>query len=317
MKNQITGIHHITALAGDSRQNLDFYTGILGMRLVKKTVNFDAPEVYHLYYGDETGSPGTILTFFPYEGIRRGSRGDGLVNSTTFSVPISSIGFWENRLRRFGVPGKKARERMGNEVFLYFEDPDGLGLELVFNERDTRPGFSYGHIPLEHSIRGFYSAEIWAGGVEPTAAMLTGQMDHVLIAEQGNRFRFAAADSPGNYLDIVVPDTRNGGMSGAGTVHHLAFNTPDEESQLVIREGILQRIVNTSPVIDRHYFKSFYFREPSGVLFEVATEIPGFAIDEPVSELGGSLMLPPRYEGSRQQIELGLKPLSLNLEAYQ
>ena len=317
MKRNITGIHHITALASDPAKNLDFYTGVLGLRFIKKTVNFDAPDVYHLYYGDEAGSPGSILTFFPYEGIRRGSHGKGLVNTTTLSVPLDSIGFWEERLKRFGVPHKYAQERLGNEVFIYFEDPDGLGLELVFNEHDPRPGFTYGHIPAEHAIRGFFSAEIWAGGYERTAALLTNQMDHVLIAEQGNRFRFAATDAPGNYIDILVPNASGNGMSGAGTIHHLAFSTPDEETQLIARRRIAERMLNPTPVIDRQYFKSIYFREPSGVLFEVATEAPGFAVDEPAESLGEGLMLPPRYEPFRPQLEKSLPALKLNLEAYQ
>jgi glyoxalase family protein len=317
MSQKITGIHHITALAADSAKNLDFYSGVLGMRLVKKTVNFDSPDVYHLYYGDESGSPGSILTFFPYEGIRRGSHGKGLVNTTSFSVPMDAIGFWEERFKRFHVPYKHAQERLGNEVFMYFEDPDGLGLELVFNDRDSRPGFTYGHIPLEYSIRGFFSAEIWAAGYERTAALLTMNMDHVLIAEQGNRFRFAASDAPGNYIDILVPGSAGNGMSGAGTIHHLAFSTPDGESQLIVRKRLTDRGMKPTPVIDRQYFQSIYFREPSGVLFEVATELPGFAVDEPSDKLGGELKLPPRYEAFRPQIEKGLKSLVLDPQSFQ
>lgn len=317
MSQKITGIHHITALAADSAKNLDFYTGVLGMRLVKKTVNFDAPDVYHLYYGDETGSPGSILTFFPYEGMRRGSHGKGLINTTTLSVPYASIGFWEERLRRYQVPCKHPQERLGNEVFMYFEDPDGLGLELVFNDRDERSGFTYGNIPPEHSIRGFYSAEIWASGYERTASLLTGQLDHVMIAEQGNRFRFAARDIPGHYIDILVPHSAGNGMSGAGTVHHLAFSTPDGESQLIVRKKLADRGMKPTPVIDRQYFQSIYFREPAGILFEVATEAPGFSVDESPDALGEELKLPPRYEAFRPQIEKGLKPLVVRPESFE
>ena len=216
MAKLINGIHHVTALADAPQRNVDFYTGILGLRLVKKTVNFDAPEVYHLYYGNETGQPGTIMTFFPYAGIQPGRHGNGMLNTTTFSVPSSSLAFWEARLKRFNVEFKPPRERFENETVMYFEDPDGLGLELVFSTKDSRPAFSYGHIPIEHSIKGFYNVEIWEEGYERTAGLLTEQMDHTLISESGNRFRFAPNDSPGCYIDILCsPDTLRG-LGGGG-----------------------------------------------------------------------------------------------------
>ena len=230
MEKLIKGIHHVTALAGDPQRNLDFYTGILGLRLVKKTVNFDAPDVYHFYYGDETGQPGSILTFFPYEGIQRGRHGKGMLNVTTFSVPSNSIEFWEKRLKQFNINYTPAQDRFEGEAAMYFQDPDGLGLELVFNDSDPREGFSYGAIPKEHSIKGFYSVEIWQEGYERTAGLLTEVLDHKLIAEKGNRFRFAASDQPGNYIDILCsPDSRRG-LGGGGTVHHLAFNTLNQRN---------------------------------------------------------------------------------------
>lgn len=316
MNKLITGIHHVTALAGDPQKNLDFYCGILGVRLVKKTVNFDAPEVYHFYYGDETGQPGTILTFFPYKGIAQGRHGKGMLNTTGFSVPSASMNYWLERLKKFGVPYKTPVERFENEAAFYFEDPDGLGLELIFNDADVRAGFTYGHIPLEYSIRGFYSVEIWEEGYERTAAVLIEQMDHVLIAEKGNRFRFAATTSPGNYIDILCSPESLRGLSGGGTVHHIAFATPDAQTQLAAREKIAKRMLNPTPVMDRQYFTSVYFREPGGVLFEIATAGPGFAIDESKEHLGETLKLPSWYEPYRPQIENAVIPVSLHLDRY-
>ncbi len=316
MEKLIDGIHHVTAMAGDPQKNLDFYAGVLGLRMLKKTVNFDAPDVYHFYYGDENGQPGTILTFFPFENIQKGRRGKGMLNVTTFSVPSSSISYWVQRLKQFDVNHKQAQERFSSEMVIYLEDPDGLGLELVFNDKDSRPGFSYGAIPLENSIKGFYSVEIWQEGYERTAGLLTEVMDHRLIEEKGNRFRFATSDEPGKYIDILcVPDSQRG-LGGGGTVHHLAFNTVNLESQAKVREKILTRGLNPTPVLDRQYFESIYFREPGGVLFEVATAEPGFAVDELPEDLGKELKLPPQYESRRKAIEQTLRPVSLNLEKF-
>ena len=316
MAQLITGIHHITAMADDPQRNLDFYAGILGLRLVKKTVNFDAPEVYHFYFGNELGEPGTILTFFPYEGIQRGRHGKGMLNITSFSVAGGSINFWEKRLQKFNIKYKEAQERFSGETVIYFEDPDGLGLELVFNDKDDRQPFSYGHIPVEHSIKGFYGAEIWEEGYERTAALLTELMDHKLIEEKGNRFRFAATNAPGNYIDIIPKPDAMRGLGGGGTVHHIAFSTPDEETQVKARKVLTENYVNPTPVLDRQYFKSIYFREPGGVLFEIATATPGFAIDEEKAHLGESLKLPPQYEPHRKEIEGIVKPVELNFEKF-
>ncbi len=312
----ITGIHHITAIASDARLNIDFYSGILGLRFIKKTVNFDDPGTYHLYYGDETGSPGSVLTFFPYPGARQGRHGAGLVNTTTFSVPMDSISYWENRFKKHRINYKDAQERFGKEVFIYFEDHDGLGLELVFNEKDDRKPFSYGNIPEEYAIRGFHSAEIWARGYERTGGLLTEQLDHKLIEERGNRFRFAATDSPGNYIDILVPASGMPGLGGAGTVHHIAFRTGDRESQLEVMHKVRKTGIRPSPIMDRQYFQSIYFREPGNVLFEVATDGPGFTIDERMEEFGNELKLPPQYENRREQIEQMLPEVSVNLKDY-
>lgn len=315
MDKLITGIHHITALAGNAQPNIDFYCGILGLRLVKKTVNFDAPEVYHFYYGNETGQPGTILTFFPYEGLTGGRHGKGMLNTTTFSVSLSSLNYWEERLKKYNINFKGPTERF-EETVIYFEDHDGLGLELVFTDRDQRPGYTYGHIPADHSIKGFYSAEIWVEGYERSAALLTEQMDHVKIGEKGNRFRFAATNAPGNYIDLVcMPDAMKG-LGGAGTVHHIAFSTPDADTQNAVRTKLSQRMLNPTPVLDRNYFTSIYFREPGGVLFEVATAGPGFLVDENKDDLGNALKLPEQYEQYRGQIEKAVVPITINVDKY-
>lgn len=311
--NKITGIHHITAIAGNPQTNIDFYTGVLGLRLVKKTVNFDAPDVYHFYYGNSTGEPGTILTFFPFGDIAKGRRGKGMLNTISFSVPLEALSFWEQHLKKSNVYHTGAQERFNNEIVILLEDPDGLNLELVFNDSDNRPGFTYGVIPLEYSVKGFYSVEIWEEGYERTAGLLTEQLDHKLIAEKGNRFRFAADDSPGNYVDIVCSPDSLKGLGGNGTVHHIAFSTPNKETQGEVRLKIVERMLNPTPVIDRQYFHSIYFREPGGVLFEVATAEPGFTIDEPESSLGEKLKLPPQYEQHRSKIEQVLKPVKLNV----
>lgn len=316
MGKLITGIHHVTAIAAGAQQNLDFYVGILGLRMVKKTVNFDAPEVYHFYYGDEEGTPGSILTFFPYAGLTRGRHGKGMLNTTTFSVAASSFDYWTSRLKRFSIAYKEPIERFENETVIYFEDPDGLGLELVFNNMDSRTGFTRGPIPAENAIKGFYNVEIWEEGYERTAGLLTEQMDHVLIAEKGNRFRFAADDSPGNYVDIVCSPDSLRGLGGSGTVHHIAFKTPDAASQIEVRTRIVKRILNPTPVLDRNYFTSIYFREPGGVLFEVATAGPGFAVDESPEHLGESLKLPKQFEQNREAIEKTVVPVSINVEDY-
>lgn len=316
MNQLITGIHHVTAIASNAQKNIDFYTGVLGLRLVKKTVNFDGPDVYHFYYGDEMGNPGTILTFFPYQGLVNGRHGKGMLNTTSFSVPSSSINFWLDRLRRFDINYKKPQERFIGEVVIYFEDEDGLGLELVFNDLDTRRGFSTGPVPEEHAIKGLYNVEIWEEGYERTAGLLTTQLDHQLIGEKGNRFRFAAKDAPGNYVDVLCSPDSLKGLSGSGIVHHIAFATPDATTQAEVRLRMVQRMLNPTPVLDRSYFTSIYFREPGGVLFEVATSGPGFGIDETPANLGKTLKLPPQFEADREKIESALAPITVNTDKY-
>jgi glyoxalase family protein len=317
MNNKITGLHHVTALTSNAQQNLDFYTGILGLRLVKKTINFDAPDVYHLYYGDETGKPGTILTFFPFHGLAKGRKGKGQLTVTSFSIPENALDYWMKRLKKFRIEFEDPQERFNDEAFIYFEDQDGLGIELIGNKTDKREGFSYGQIPQEYAIKGFYSVSLSEEGYERTAGLLTEQMDHRLIAEKGNRFRFSSSGEPGGFVDILCSPDELRGLGGSGTVHHVAFATPNDKTQLEFREKLVTRgVVNPTPVIDRQYFHSVYFREPGGILFEAATSDIGFTLDESEEHLGESLKLPSWEETKRQQIEKLLTPLSLNIEKF-
>lgn len=316
MKKLVSGIHHVTAMAGNPQKNVDFYAGILGVRFVKKTVNFDAPDVYHFYYGDEVGLPGSIMTFFPFgDDIRGGRHGKGMLNTTSFSVPRTALPYWEKRLKQFDIDYTTIDSRFGGETAFYFKDHDGLGLELVFSDRDQRPGFTYGHIPIEHSIRGFYGVEIWEHALDATASLLTERLDHVLIGQEGNRFRFAADDKPGNFVDLVIDPQAARGQQGNGTVHHIAFATEDQSSQEELRAK-LEGAASPTPIIDRQYFTSIYFREPGGVLFEVATNGPGFPVDEDVAHLGEELKLPPQYEEHRNAIEQAVTPIVFKPSEY-
>jgi len=312
----VTGIHHVTALADDAQKNVDFYTGILGLRMVKKTINFDAPDVYHLYYGNETGAPGTIMTFFPYSGLIKGRHGKGQMTTTSFSAPASSLDYWLKRLDKFNIKHTAPQTRFENEQFIYMEDVHGLGLELVFNETDTRLGFSYGQIPIEHSVKGFYGVELSEEGYERTASLLLEIMDHQLVTEKGTRFRYSASNKPGDFVDVFCTPESMRGLSGSGTIHHLAFATHDEDTQLQAREKLLTKGFDVTPVIDRQYFHSIYFREPGGVLFEIATLPPGFAVDEEPSHLGEALKLPSWVEPSRQTIESELVPVKIQTDKF-
>ncbi|MGF1637714.1 MAG: VOC family protein [Cyclobacteriaceae bacterium] len=316
MNSHITGLHHVTALSSDPQKNLDFYAGILSLRLVKKTINFDAPNVYHLYYGDEKGQPGTIMTFFPISGITPGQKGKGQLTTTSFSIDENSLDYWMARLKKFNIPFTTPQERFDNEVFIYFQDHDGLGLELVANKTDTRKGFTYGQLPIEHAVKGFYGVTLLEDGYEKTGGLLTTNLNHNLVAEKGNRFRYSASSDPGNFVDVQCDPNGVIGKGGSGTVHHVAFATADDASQLAVRENLLAASVNVSPVMDRQYFHSIYFKELGGVLFEVATSDIGFDFDEPVDRLGESLKLPPWQEHHRKDIEQGLHVIQLNTDKF-
>ncbi|HSF52176.1 MAG TPA: ring-cleaving dioxygenase [Algoriphagus sp.] len=315
MRPLITGIHHITAIAGNPQKNIDFYTGILGLRLVKKTINFDAPDVYHFYFGDELGRPGTVFTTFPFTGARKGTKGTGELTYTAFSIGIDSLNYWIERLKKFGITVSDVQTRFG-EKLIRFEDHDSMGIELVANDRDERPGWTYGHIPSEHSIRGFYGATLNLRAKELTEQLLTRHMDYRLIGNEGERFRYGTQGKPGDIVDILIDKNGNRGAQSAGTVHHIAFRTANTTSQLAIQEILMQNGYQVTEVKDRNYFKSIYFREPGGVLFEIATDEPGFAIDEEEAHLGELVKLPEWAEPSREKIEKNLAPVKLNVEEY-
>jgi glyoxalase family protein len=315
MQTLVQGLHHITALASDPQKNLNFYAGILGLKLVKKTINFDAPEVYHLYYGNETGSPGTLITFFPYGDIPRGRKGKGQLTVTSFSISENAIDYWIKRLRKFHIACQPPQQRF-EETIIYFEDHDGLGLELVANAKDMRKGITTGNIPEEYAIRGIYGVTLSEECDARSTSLLVGQMDHTLISEKGNRLRYAVDDLPGSFVDILCnPDTLMG-LPGCGTVHHVAFTTENDATQLEARAKLSEFGLNVTSVLDREYFHSIYFREPGGVLFELATKPPGFTVDEQQTHLGEALKLPPWHEKNRTIIEKNLTPIKLDLARY-
>lgn len=312
METLINGLHHVTVLAGDTQRNVDFYTGLLGQKLVKKTVNFDAPDVYHLYYGDQTGSPGSIMTFFPYGGISRGRKGGGQLTYTAYSIAPAALSFWINRLHEANIAYAGPNKRF-NETYIRFEDFDGTGIELVANDDDTRAGWDNGQIPAEFAIRGFHTVTLNEFKVDATIELLTGLLQHKLIAEDGERFRFAAgAGGSGHYVDVQYSPKDVRALQGAGSVHHVAFSTDSDDSQLVLQEQLATADYHVTPVQDRNYFHSIYFREPGGILFEVATNPPGFAIDESVETLGQALKLPEQYESRRASLEANLPAIIVN-----
>ncbi len=303
----INGLHHVTTMAGDTQRNVDFYTQILGLRLVKKTINFDAPDVYHLYYGDEMGSPGSIITFFPYGAdIPRGRKGVGQLTYTAYSVPMAGLSYWLERLHQFNIAYAGPTKRFA-ETYLRFEDYDGTGIELVFTDADKRPGWANGPVPAEFAIRGFYTVTLNEANADRTIDLLTQVMQHRPVAQEGNLSRFeAGTGGPGHYVDVQASPGDGRALPGAGSVHHVAFSTDSDETQVQIRQQLLDAGFHVTPVQDRNYFHSIYFREPGGILFEVATNPPGFAIDEPVASLGQSLKLPPQYESRRANLEAAL-----------
>ena len=308
MPNPVQGIHHVTAIAGAAKRNLDFYTRVLGLRLVKKTVNFDDPGTYHFYFGNETGDPGTILTFFPWEGITAGRRGTGQVTETAFSVPVDSLGFWQERLEQANIIYNKPARRF-DEEYLTLIDPDGLKLELVARD-DSRAPYTEGGVGEEHAIRGFQGVTLSLEGYQHTADILTEVFGYTRTEEAVNRRRYVSADGhEAAVVDLVdLPAGQRGYVAG-GSVHHVAFRVPSDEVQLEYREKLLARGLNVTPPIDRDYFMAIYFREPGGVLFEVATDPPGFTRDEPLETLGQSLKLPEQYENQRAAIEQQLPSL--------
>ncbi|QOY89027.1 ring-cleaving dioxygenase [Paludibaculum fermentans] len=311
MAPSILGIHHITAIAGDPQKNIDFYTGLLGLRLVKTTVNFDDPGSYHFYYGDGVGSPGTILTFFTWPGARRGRHGTGQVTSTAFAVPLGALTYWEDRLRSANVEIQARSGRLGRPV-LSFLDGDGLSIELIEAENPD-PGrvWAGSSVPSETAIHGFHSATISAADAQPTIALLKETMGFRTTGEEGNRTRLeVAAGGPGQSIDILSLPAGDPGRVAVGTVHHIAWRAPDPAQQLDWLQLLDREGYSVSPVMDRTYFQSIYYREHGGVLFEIATDQPGFSVDEAVESLGSELRLPPWMEPQRSMIEQVLPPIA-------
>lgn len=312
MARTISGIHHITAIASDPQKNLDFYTEVLGLRLVKLTVNFDDPGTYHFYFGDDEGSPGSLLTFFPWPGAYRGAVGNGQVSATTFAVPSTSIQYWMSRLRQHQVLVEDAGTRFGAPV-VRLADPDGLPLELVATAHaDPSRAWKAGRVASEHAIGGFHGATLSVEGYEKTAKLLADVMGLQYVGTENNRYRYTvgAGEEPGSIVDVLCAPDGRFGRPGAGTVHHIAWRTPDDAEQVRWRADLVGGGYNVTPVMDRCYFHSIYFREPGGVLFEIATDPPGFATDEPRQHLGERLMLPDWLESDRADIERRLPRLT-------
>lgn len=310
MASPIVGLHHVTAIASDPQRNLDFYIQALGLRLVKRTVNFDDPGTYHFYFGDDTGRPGTLLTFFPWAGTPRGERGAGETIATAFSVPPGSFDYWKERLTARGIA--VAEETHFGAAYLGFDDPDGMRIELV-EHAETAGGAPprTSDVPAEFAIQGFYGVTLLELSLKRSAALLE-LMGFQQVSQEGDRVRFApAGDALGRFVDIVIDEKAYPHQMGAGSVHHIAFRAADDAAQLAWQQELTQQVFVTE-VRDRTYFHSIYFREPGGVLYEIATDPPGFGIDEPAESLGEALRIPSWLEPQRAHIESRLAPITLH-----
>jgi glyoxalase family protein len=305
------GIHHVTAICSDPKRNVAFYTGDLGLRLVKKTVNFDDPSTWHLYYGDETGRPGTALTFFAWGDVPRGRNGTGMAVETAFIIPEGSLGYWTQRLIERGIAHAAPERRFGATV-LPLSDPDGMRLALVaLKGADAMAGWSNGDVPAEHAVRGFHGVTLMVGAGEPTARVLTDAFGFKADARESNLQRFLAdREKLGAIVDIRTAEGFLAGRQGAGSVHHVAFRAADDVAQADMVKAVKAQELRPTDQIDRCYFRSVYFREPGGILFEIATDAPGFTLDEPTETLGDTIKLPPWYEPRRAEIVAALPPLA-------
>lgn len=308
MTKQTAGIHHITAIVGNPQENVDFYAGVLGLRLVKRTVNFDDPGTYHLYFGDDQGSPGTIITFFPWANARPGMIGDGQVGVTTYVVPSGALEYWKERLTAFNIPYVLS-ERFG-EAYIQLEDPHGLQLEFVEREAGALNAWSFGGITKEVAIKGFGGAVLFSSSPDRTAEVLTDVMGLELVGTEGDYARYRASSDIGNIIDVKLTTGQRGKM-GPGTVHHLAWRAVNDEDQLSWQQHAASKGLHVTDVRDRNYFNAIYFREPGDILFEIATDPPGFAHDESYESMGSKLMLPAQYEQHRKQLEQMLIPIEV------
>ena len=306
---KLLGLHHITAIASDPQRNVDFYTQTLGLRLVKRTVNFDDPSSYHFYFGDGVGKPGTVITFFPWPGARRGTHGSSQVVATSFAIPAGSLNYWSDHLKEQSISVENIL-RFG-EQGLRFIDPDGLLIELIAPPQNDEVDLKFqSAVPEKLAVHGFHAPTLQLQDSAPTQKLLTETLGFLQIAEEGNRRRFSLdGESTSAQLDLVERPDDPLGHIAAGAVHHIAFRTPNDEEQLKWRETLVDLGFAVSPVMDREYFHSIYFREPGGILFEIATEGPGFTVDEPAEHLGENLKLPKQYEVHRREIEQALPPI--------
>jgi glyoxalase family protein len=304
MEDRILGLHHITAIADNAKRNHQFYTDTLGVRFVKKTVNFDDPGTYHFYFGDEHGTPGTILTFFPWEGIGRGQTGTGMATEIGYSVPAGSLDFWTDRFKAKNIVHGPVAERFG-ELYLPFEDPDGLKLNLIVPKAaDSRKAWETAEVKAAQATKGFHSVVLNLRSIGPTANILTDVLGYKFQEQEGNRHRFVTDAIPeASIIDLIESPKESAGKGGGGTNHHVAFRVENDEVLMNFREKVAKKGLNITPKINRDYFFSLYFREPGGVLFELATNNPGFTVDEPLDQLGQHLKLPVQYESIRADIE--------------
>jgi glyoxalase family protein len=311
MSAAIAGLHHVTATVGEAQPDLDFCTQVLGLRLVKKTVNFDNRHVYHFYYGDERGTPGTIWTTFPYHGhgVRVGTKGAGQITVTSFSVPADALAFWTARFMDGGLAVTPVDPRFGEESVIV-SDPSGLLIEVVGTAADPRRPWKGGSVPAAAAIRGLHSVTMTVREAEPSIAFMTRMLGYEVIGAEGNRRRLGlGGGGPGRQIDLLIAPDAPAALNGIGTVHHVAMAIADEASQAQLRQALVELGYQVTPVMDRQYFRSIYFREPGGVLFEVATVQPGFTFDEPLEALGQALKLPPWEEPRRVDIERALAPV--------
>jgi len=308
MSRKTAGIHHITAIVGHPQENVDFYAGVLGLRLVKQTVNFDDPGTYHLYFGNEGGKPGTIITFFPWANVRQGKIGDGQVGVTSYVVPKGAMDFWEQRLAKFGIPATKM-ERFG-EQYLEFDDPHGLHLEIVEREEGEKNTWQAGEIKPDVAIKGFGGATLLSVRPDETAQLLENVMGLEKVGQEGDFIRFQSSADIGNVIDLKLTTIGRGQM-GVGTVHHIAWRAKDDEDQLEWQKYVADSGYGVTAVRDRNYFNAIYFKEHGEILFEIATDPPGFAHDESLETMGEKLMLPEQYETHRDQIERALIPFEV------
>lgn len=308
MSERTAGIHHITAFSRDPQTTVDFYTGILGLRLVKRTVNFDAPDTYHLYFGDPAGAPGTVITFFPSSTARDGLVGGGQPGITTFAIPAGASGYWEERLTERGIA--TACETRFGESYLQFENGEGLRMELVERAEGGEREDDYAGIPSGQAIKGFGGAVLFSRDYKPTLDTLEHVLGLTKVGEQDGHARFVGAADKGGVIDVPLTDME-WGKGGVGTVHHIAFRAKDEDELARWRELLVRGGYQPTEIKDRHYFHAVYFREKGGILFEIATDAPGFARDEAEGELGRKLMLPAWFEPRRAELEAALKPIEV------